>query len=284
MTSVPCGQCIGCRLDYSQSWAIRCLHEASQHEDNSFITLTYSEPNIPDGGSLNKKHYQDFMKRLRKEISPKTIRFYQCGEYGEKLTRPHYHALIFGYNFPDKELWSFGQGKTPLYRSTQLERLWPLGFSTVGELTVASAAYCARYSMKKIRGKALEIRDLDTDLLPYQRVDDFGEIVTVISEYSTMSRGGRTGHGIAYDWYQKYKSDVFPDDFVVIDGKRRPTPKYYRSLLEKEDPKLASELSLKRQAQSDLHKSDQTYERLAVREKVKKAQITSLNRTYEHGP
>lgn len=279
MAEVPCGQCLGCRLDYSQSWAIRCLHEASQHDSNSFITLTYDDAHLPGDGSLNKKHFQDFMKRLRFEISPTKLRFYHCGEYGEKLARPHYHALIFGYNFPDKTQWTYGTGKNWIYRSEQLERLWPQGFSTIGDLTIQSAAYCARYSMKKIKGKALEIRDPDTDLLPYQVIDNQGEIQNLKQEYSTMSRRP----GIGRSWYEKYSSDVFPDDFVIIDGKRRPTPKYYRALLEQADPELATVLQKTRQLRADKHKDNQTYSRLQVREKVKQAQISTLKRNYEHG-
>ena len=280
LASVPCGQCLGCRLDYSQSWAIRCLHEASQHDDNSFLTLTYSDHHLPSDGSLNKKHFQDFMKRLRKEIAPQKLRFYHCGEYGEDLARPHYHALIFGYDFPDKKPWTYSTGKNWIYRSEQLERLWPFGFSTIGDLSIQSAAYCARYSMKKIRGQALEIRDPDTDLLPYERIDlASGQVVSVLPEYSTMSRRP----GIGKSWYDKYQNDVFPDDFVIIDGKKRPTPKYYRALLEQAEPELAKQLKQIRQSRADTHKENNTHERLSVREKVKTAQLKSLTRNYENG-
>lgn len=279
LAEVPCGQCIGCRIDYTQSWAIRCLHEASQHSANSFLTLTYTDENLPLHGSLKPKHYQDFMKRLRFEIDPIKIRYYHCGEYGELGSRPHYHALIFGYDFPDKELWSYGQAKSPLYRSAQVERLWPHGFVSIGELTHQSAGYVARYTMKKIRGAALEKRDPDTDLLPYQIINDQGEIITLQPEYGTMSRRP----GIGREWYEKFKDDVFPDDFCIHQGKRVKTPKYYRNLLEKEDPELAAELAAIRQKTSKLHKADQTHERLLVREKCKTAQIKSLTRSYENG-
>ena len=101
--NLPCGQCIGCRLERSRQWAVRCMHEASLHDENSFLTLTYSDENLPPGGSLHLPDFQNFMKRLRKSIAPKRVRFYHCGEYGDILSRPHYHALLFGYDFDDRK-------------------------------------------------------------------------------------------------------------------------------------------------------------------------------------
>lgn len=275
---VPCGQCIGCRLAYAQEWAIRCMHEAQIHDENSFITLTYRDEDLPQHGSLDKTHFQKFLKRFRKDIAPTKIRFYHCGEYGEKLARPHYHALIFGYDFPDKTFWSLSQGKNRNYRSAQLERLWPFGHCIISGVTYQSAAYCARYSIKKIRGQALLTRDPETDLLPYQIIDEItGEIINLQPEYATMSRMP----GLGRDWYEKYKDDVFPDDFCVHNGRKVKTPQYYRNILEAEDPVLSGQLALARRDKSDEDKSNQTYERLNVRERVTKAKIKTLTRTYE---
>lgn len=250
------------------------------HADNSFITLTYDDQHLPQFGSLNKIHFQKFIKRFRKEIHPLKIRYYHCGEYGDGYKRPHYHALIFGYDFPDKQLWSYGQGKDKLYRSTQLERLWDKGHSSIGNVTIKSAAYCARYTLKKVRGLRLKERDPKTDLLPYQTIDySTGEIIDLQPEYTTMS----THPGIGRDWYEKYKSDVFPDDYVVVNGRKKPTPKYYRNLLEQSDPAISRELREKRVAQALLHAEDQTHERLLVREQVKTAQTRRLERNYESG-
>lgn len=93
---VPCGQCIGCRLAHSRDWATRCMHEAHMHESSSFITLTYSPEHLPENGSLVRKHFTDFLKRLRKALGSVKIRYFGCGEYGSKLERPHYHAIIVG--------------------------------------------------------------------------------------------------------------------------------------------------------------------------------------------
>ncbi len=150
--NIPCGQCIGCRLDKSKQWAIRCVHEASLYDNNSFITLTYNTEHLPEDRSLEVRVFQLFMKRLRKRFGTK-IRFYACGEYGDQNGRPHYHACLFNHDFQDKKLWK--RGKDPsldLYRSADLEKLWPYGYSSIGEVTFQSAAYVARYIMKKITG------------------------------------------------------------------------------------------------------------------------------------
>ena len=44
---IPCGRCIGCKLDYSRQWANRCSLEATQWQNNYFITLTYANEYLP---------------------------------------------------------------------------------------------------------------------------------------------------------------------------------------------------------------------------------------------
>ena len=168
---VPCGQCIGCRLERSRQWAIRCVHEASLYPINCFITLTYSPEyedrlriSLPDietgevvGSQLSltsqcKRDYVLFMKRLRKKFG-EGIRFFHCGEYGEENGRPHHHAIIFNHDFADKKVWKTNNGVV-LYRSKMLEELWPYGFATVGCVSFESAAYVARYITKKVNVEA----------------------------------------------------------------------------------------------------------------------------------
>ena len=100
ITSVPCGRCMGCRLEKSRQWAVRCVHEAKFYEDNCFVTLTYAPEHLPKDGSLNRKHVQDFIKRLRRRLDDRKIRVFYCGEYGDKLRRPHYHLCLFNCDFP----------------------------------------------------------------------------------------------------------------------------------------------------------------------------------------
>lgn len=267
--AIPCGQCIGCRLTRSRDWAVRCVHEASLHEENCFITLTYNDDSLPLDNSLNKKHYQDFMKRLRFKF-PNKIRFFHCGEYGEKLGRPHYHACLFGHDFPDKIYWKTINGQ-PLFRSAVLEQLWPFGFSSIGTVTFESAAYVARYILKKINGEKAHEH--------YQQTDQAtGEILKPLQpEYTTMSRKP----GIASGWLKKYMSDVYPSDEIILKGKKLKPPRYYDNQYELIDAPSLDALKSRRKSNSLLHLSDNTPARLRDREKVKQAQLTHLIRPYE---
>lgn len=256
---IPCGQCIGCRLERSRRWAIRCVHEASLHEANSFVTLTYSPEFLPPDGSLNKRHFQLFMKRLRESISPQRVRYFHCGEYGESYGRPHYHACLFGYEPPDKKFLS-SQNGNDLFTSEALDKLWELGKTFIGAVTFESAAYVARYIVKKITGPAAQRHYARLGLQP---------------EYVTMSRRP----GIAKPWYDKFKDDVYPRDYVVIRGKQMSPPKYYEGLLEKEDPD--AHRHLKRMKAIKRNPSENTHERLRVREIVKQSSINQLKRKFE---
>ena len=154
--TVACGGCLGCRLDRSREWAARIIHESKRHTENCFITLTYDEDRVPrlwpDGpGTLLKSDFQKFLKKLRKRVYPEKLRYYMCGEYGEENERPHYHACIFGYDPEDKKVFAEGTDYN-VYTSDFLSDVWGHGFVTVGELTYQSAAYCARYVLKKVTG------------------------------------------------------------------------------------------------------------------------------------
>lgn len=264
---VPCGQCIGCRLEKSRQWAVRCVHEASLYDSNCFITLTYNDESLPLDGGLRKEDFQKFMKRFRKAIAPRQIRFFHCGEYGELTRRPHYHACIFNFDFPDKVEWSTRDGVV-LYRSPFLEKLWPFGNSSIGEVTFESAAYVARYVTKKVTGDAAENH--------YSRVDsDTGEVFQVSPEYCTMSR---RPHGIGYGWYEKYASDAFPKDFITIRGARHKPPRYYGHLYEISNSEDYEAIKRRRMLYAIEQKEENTQQRLQVRETVKYAQFKQLKR------
>lgn len=294
--SLPCGQCIGCKLDHSRVWAIRCVHESSMHLNNSFITLTYNGKNLPEGGTLVKKHYQDFMKRLRDTIYPVKVRYFHAGEYGyiydekdqvvkdrvtigdrdyyrAQLGRPHYHACIFGYDFPDKTLWKQRNG-IPLYRSKQLEKLWNKGYSSIGQVTFESAAYVARYCTKKLNND-LEMAKGEDGTYHYEKLDpETGEIYTVEKEYTTMSRRP----GIGRDWYDKYKDTDIEGDFIVLKGRKIKVPKYYMSIMEVEDNDEFQLVKDNRLIKGMESAHDNTPERLEDKEKVKEAQLNMLKR------
>lgn len=252
----------------SREWAIRCIHEASLHERNCFVTLTYADEHLPEGRSLHKPDFQKFMKRLRK-ANGAGIRFYYCGEYGSQYGRPHYHAILFNFDFCDKKLWRV-QREVPLYTSEHLQELWPFGFSTIGSVTFESAAYVARYIMKKVNGAAADDH--------YDWIDpDTGEIHRRLPEYTDQSRRP----GIASEWVKKYSKDIFPDDFVVIKGKKIKPPRFYDKLLEIHDPELHKEIKDQRIKAAAAHSSNQTPERLAVREIVQQSKLDRLKRTIE---
>ncbi len=266
---VSCGQCIGCRLERSRQWGIRISHEAQLHDDNSFITLTYSPECMPQGGTLVKSHFQDFMKRLRARLSPKLIRFFHCGEYGDKFSRPHYHACVFGFDFPDKSFFSEANG-IRLYTSAFLGDVWDRGFCTVGDLTFQSACYVARYCLKKVNGE----RAFDH----YWTVDEIsGEASPVLPEYCTMSRRPGIGAG----WFERFGSDVFPRDEVITNGFRSQPPRFYDGLFEIQDPSDFERVKRDRVLRSRRRKGDSTPARLAVRERVKLAQVSFLKRGLE---
>lgn len=188
-----------------------------------------------------------------------------CGEYGDNLARPHYHAILFGYDFNDKKPWD-----NNLSTSQELETTWQKGFCTTGQMTFESAAYCARYALKKIYGdKAYE---------HYQTVDLItGQIYQLQTEYAEQSRNP----GIGKSWYDQYKNDLFPRDECIINGRIMKPPKYYTTIYQKEEPQQYEQIQQARKRFFGQHKQDTTWQRLIDREQVKNAQIQNLNRKLE---
>ena len=225
------------------------------HDENCFITLTYDDENYPQDQSLVKSHFQQFIRKLRKQNPDKTIRYMMCGEYGENNSRAHYHALLFGYDFPDRYRHHFADpldsignhAHRPIdgrdYHSEELTELWGKGICHVGELNFKTAAYTARYTMKKVTGELADKIDPETGLKPYERHHlQTGQVVEVLPEY--LQASNRPGIGASF--YERYKTDMFPGDTVYLGhskdmaGKSRPVfvkpPKYYEKLLDREHP------------------------------------------------
>lgn len=267
---IPCGQCIGCRLDRAHQWAIRCTHESKLHEEKCFVTLTYADSSLPPGGTLFRKDVQDFLKRLRKKIAPKKIRTFYCGEYGETGSlRPHYHLCIFGYWF-ERNQWKRlgGAPECATFTSEILEELWPEGHHTVQDFTMATAAYTARYVIKKVNGDRAEKH--------YQRIDALtGEIFQVIPEFIGMSLKPAIGK----EWFDRFKDDVYPRDEVAIRGRLTGVPKYYDRQLEKENPDTLRKLKFARRRRASRRAKDNTPRRLRDREEVQTLRLTQLKRT-----
>lgn len=259
---LPCGRCIGCRLERSRQWAMRCVHEAQYHDHNSFITLTFDDEHLDPSGSLQPRDFVLFMKRLRKDLSKNgiKIRFMHCGEYGDQFERPHHHAIIFGYDFPDKYFWKLSDG-FPLYRSPRLEQLWPFGYSWIGSVTFESCAYVARYVTKKVNGD--EAEDHYHGRHP---------------EYITMSRRP----GIGYQWLMDHPEIYNYDDVVIRDNIHCKPAKYYDRIFEQIAPDFMKSIKAARELYAKEH--DDIYRipgRLADKEQYKLLQASRLVRNYE---
>lgn len=242
------------------------MHEAQMHDKNCFITMTYSDKNLPQGNTIVKKHLQDFWKRLRKKAK---FRYFACGEYGESTSRAHYHAILFGYEPDDKEYYKHVNGHH-LYKSETLEKTWGHGHVNIGNCTFESCAYVARYVMKKNMNKETKHKN-------YKHFDyETGEIIDErLPEFQTTSQG------IGRAFYDKYYSDIYyaASGSIVQRGniKMQP-PKYYENLFEKMDaPKLRT-IKLKRRLDREKYAKDNTSERLATREKVKMSATKKLIR------
>lgn len=269
--TLPCLRCIGCRLEYSRQWALRCMHEAQLHEENCFLTLTYDDEHLPSNGSLVPRDLTLFWKRLRKWLDGERVKYFACGEYGERTSRPHYHACVFGVDFPDKQLHKEVNGNR-LYRSAALERLWGNGACMSGAVTFESAAYVARYVTKKVTGPDASAW--------YQWTDpETGEVHSVEPEFVRMSRRP----AIAKEWFSRFADDTYSSDSVVARGFEMKPPKYYDKLLEVEDANRFKQVKFARARAAQRRKvqENSTPERLAVRRVVKEAQLTQLKREIE---
>lgn len=212
---IPCRKCIGCRIDYSLSWATRMVLESKSHQENCFITLTYNNENLPKNMSLIKKDVQLFIKRLRKTLNSKKILYYGVGEYGENTKRPHYHLCIFGHNFTDTDDTPVAKNShagTKVYKSKSLEKIWGKGHTSVGEFNEKTAAYCARYVTKKIYGELAK--------------DHYGDR---IPEFSIMSLKPAIGKNHFTSHYPENGRLYLNDTYL-------PMPRYLNELQKKINP------------------------------------------------
>lgn len=285
---VPCGQCMGCRLSKSLDTATRAVHEASLYSHNCFITLTVDPEHIDEvflGGGLSHRPWQLFLKKLRKsycgldviprpdwykrgEWNNRPIRVLMCGEYGSLLQRPHYHACLFNFDFLDKYLWETRRG-VKLFRSNTLERLWPYGYSTIGEVNFESAAYLARYVTKKITGDMADEHYFNSDT---------GEFMQ--PEYIRFPQG----YGLGRLWFDKYSSDCYPSDFL-ISGKKKikvRVPQYYDKIYDLTNPEELANLKKARQRRAVERSKIITPDILKNREYIQNARLQRYERDYLH--
>lgn len=270
-----CGKCHGCKLEYSRQWAVRCVHEAKCHEFNVFLTLTYKDLPKPCANcmsqftspvSLHYCDYQLFMKRLR--ATGRKVRFYMGGEYGEENGRPHYHAILFNCWFPDMKYWRTSPAGFKMYRSKELDEIWNLGNAEIGMVSFESAAYVARYVLKKMSG--------DDGSRKYENVVDVnsGEIVSRERTFSKMS----LKPGIGAFFLDKYFDDIYPHGTVTINGVQAKAPKFYDKKFRERGYGAYMLLASRRADQGNKYFSETLPNRLRARSEVSSARLGLLKR------
>lgn len=273
LIKLHCGKCIGCRKERMESWGIRGFHEAQvtkfEGRSSCFVTLTFDDEHLPDGASLDRRELSAFLRRLRKAIAPTKVRFFGCGEYGERNRRMHYHVILFGYDFPDKKFYRTTKSGHRAYVSEQLSELWPFGLHEIGDVTFQSARYVSAYVTNRQGGSKRKNRELVT--IPHPLT---GELVEVESEFQLQSL--RPGIGDA--WFERFKSDVYPSDEVIVDGRVRPMPRYYFLKLSEEEQKV---ISRQRRAFASKSPEEQAKARLLVKEELAELRLQSLVRDGE---
>lgn len=222
----PCGKCIGCRMELALQNTIRCEHEAQYYlekgRESMFLTLTYDDSDKSKLWSLNKEDFQKFAKRYRKNYDSEFVdglRYFMCGEYGENLERPHYHAIIFGHVFDDLEEFTNDKGHK-MYHSEKLSKLWPYGESVIGTVTFESMNYVCSHVIKIMtNNKKTGVMHADNHYCGR------------LPEFSLRS----LKPGLGYRWYKKYGHQLYNNDELVIrDGFIHKPPRYYDKKLEEE--------------------------------------------------
>ncbi|AZL83005.1 replication initiator protein [Apis mellifera associated microvirus 22] len=248
---LPCGKCISCRLEYSRQWAVRCVHEAQMHPENSFITLTYEKLKSE---KLDYTDFQKFMKRLRKSLN-QPVGCFVTGEYGEKNKRPHWHAIIFNWR-PTDCIYKYSNDRgDKIYSSSSLDSLWDHGITEVGSVTFESAGYCARYAAKKL----VHGSDQSHEFHP-------------ISKKSSK-------HAIGKKFLERYWENIFNLGSIVLpNGETCAIPRYYEKWLKQHQPAAwqayTTKLKLDRQQEA---------ERIETKKKQEEYLI-NLNRPAGSGP
>lgn len=282
-TPIPCGQCIGCRIDKSREWANRMLLELPYSDNAYFVTLTYDDEHLPmseyhdilglagevcDAATLRKKDFQLFMKRLRKRFG-EGIRYYAAGEYGSKTFRPHYHAIIYNLPLQDLKLYKVSPRGDKYYNSEELQKVWPFGYVVVADVTWETCAYTARYVTKKLTGKQAY----------------FYDYFNVEPEFSLMSRRP----GLGKEWYNEHGAEAYKSYIITVSTqngmKQFKPPHYYDTLYDQEEPARLKEVKEQQRKMAQqalelkLQKTTLSYlELLAVEESNFKSRVSSLRR------
>jgi hypothetical protein len=283
---LPCQKCVSCQFDKAKEWATRGFHQSQCHSENSFITLTYNDKNLPENSTLVKQDLTLFIKRLRSRINEGRkkyldkertiinpdwidIKYLASGEYGseDNTHRPHYHICLFGYDPRDKEYLFTNEWNDPVYTSQFISSVWEnKGFISVCQLTYRTCAYVARYTVKKIvkkedrkwytydkEGNPVYWYDEETGETNYEPIAYKKALLMQhkIPEFITMS------NGIGKEWHDKHEQDTHKD-YVIVNYAKHKVPRYYDKLLEEKKPLLLEEIKSKRvEAAKETKRTDQ---------------------------
>lgn len=227
---LPCGKCPECSKDYYKMWATRGSRELYCWESSVFITLTYSDETLPHNRSLDKKHVQDFIKRVKKHFGStkeNPVRQTYCGEYGTRTLRPHYHCILYNVDFGDRRNHRISDGGHQVFTSETLTRLWGLGHAEFGYATPGSIAYLYKYILKKKSRKEkeqpLELTVGDTT---YE----------VAHEFIESSRNPGIGA-----WLRG--AETLSKGYLTVNGVKTKLPKYYLEDIKKNNPRLHERIS-----------------------------------------
>lgn len=243
------------------------MNEASLFDHNEFVTLTYDDEHLPQDHQLEPRDLQLFIKRLRKHFHPRHITYFASGEYGDEGARPHYHAIIFNCRFEDRIIHKRTKSGHLIYTSRTLSKLWKLGFADTGDVTLQSAQYVARYTIKKC--------DPDFDDRYQYTHPDTGELINRRPEFGRMS----TRPAIGRRWLEKYVTDVYTNGLMVANGYEQRPPRYYDKLHQKMRPTNHRRIQMQREQQArEKMTHDNTNSRLQQKETVKKAELNQTNR------
>lgn len=279
---LPCRHCVGCRLSKSREWANRVVMEQLYHDQSWFVTLTYDDEHLPRSkpvdpatgeilschATLVKDDLQRFFKRLRKNSCQK-MRYFAAGEYGSNTYRPHYHILLFGLDLQDLTVVSHNFAGTPYYTSDLISKCWTAGYHIIGKVTWQSAAYTARYTLKKAT------HGFDKS---------YYKAAGIEPEFQVMSNRP----GIAYQYYVDHPN-IFEYDYFNVStlqgGRRVYPPEYFRKLFKTSAPYDALNRALNAEAENNVKQhlkllltDNDFYDILSIEEDKKLSQLTGLIR------
>lgn len=200
---VPCGHCIPCRVAHAREWSTRLMCEKLYQPKSTFLTLTYNDEHLPSNSSLKPDDLSTFWKDIRNDGHK--IKYYSCGEYGDRFGRPHYHAIVFGLSQEDTKY---------------IEQTWNRGFVYCGTVTYDSCRYVGDYIMKKYNGK--------------KKIEAYGDLVVPFQ---------RQSQGIGLQFCMDNQDLLKRDKTIYIRGKSVGLPRYfvkklYSTTVEKADYRL----------------------------------------------